>query len=322
VKECQDVVNNMHHLVAADKQPSTDLRYTCEVCNKKFKKHSCLIHHKLVHSQPGKYSCTNCDKRFSCVAGLKAHQRIVHNVTTGQHVCQMCNKAFTQGQNLTRHSRVVHGLDQRKRKCDSDNKNPRKNDRNVYNDDRNASADKENSHNDIENTCNEGKNAENPCYDDKNTYNSEKDCVGDMRVEQSLSNMPVNERLFTCDICYVSFKRKAHVMKHMHTHLQCRQLYPCTACAKTFKYNKSLKVHMRTHSDEKPYACVVCNSTFKWPKELSKHMRLHAEKTQLHVKCPVCSKTVASAMRLASHLSNVHKIKDTATGGDFEIVFE
>lgn len=326
MKERQDVVDNMHHLVAADEQPSTNMRYTCEVCNKKFKKRSNLIHHKLVHSQPGKYSCTNCDKRFSYVVGLKAHQRIVHNVTTGQHVCQMCNKSFTQGQNLTRHIRIVHGLDQRKRKCNIDDKSTRNSNRNVCSDDRNASADKENTHNDIENTCNEDKiphkNAENPCHDDKNTYNSEKDCVGDMRVQQSLSNMPVNERLFSCDICYASFKRKEHVVKHMHTHIKRRQLYPCTACAKTFKCNKSLKVHMRTHSDEKPYACAVCNSTFKWPKEFSKHMRSHAEKTQLHVTCPVCGKTVASAVRLANHLSNVHKVKDTATGGDFEIVYE
>lgn len=333
MKECEDVVDNTHRLVAADEQPSADKRYTCEVCNKEFKRFSYFVHHKLVHSQPGKYSCTNCDKRFSCVVGLKTHQRIAHNMTTGQHVCQMCNKAFAHAQNLTRHSKMVHGQNRRIEPRDSDGKSSRKNDRNVDNDNRSASVDKENTHNDSENTCNEDKvprkNAENPCYDDENTFNSEKDCVGDTRVQQSLSNIPVNERLFSCDICYASFKRKAHVMKHMHTHLLCRQWYPCTACAKTFTYKSSLKIHMRKHSDEKPYTCLVCNSTFKLHNELSKHTRLHREKTQLHtediqlhVKCPVCGKTVASATRLANHMSNMHKVKDAAVGGDFEIVFE
>ena len=92
----------------------------CKVCKKSFPSKVSLENHaKYVHSNEPKYSCKDCDAKFTQRKNLKAHTLRVHDINQYKEVyhdkeepkkfqCELCNSSYKNKNNLNYHHRVKH----------------------------------------------------------------------------------------------------------------------------------------------------------------------------------------------------------------------
>ncbi|XP_053671589.1 zinc finger protein 75A-like [Anopheles nili] len=75
--------------------------YSCEMCDKTFRRKSNLIDHLRLHAQLKMYACDYCNKRFVQSGNLKAHLRT--HTAEKPFQCNMCDKAYSQSSALKTH---------------------------------------------------------------------------------------------------------------------------------------------------------------------------------------------------------------------------
>ena len=82
--------------------------YKCEECHEIFKKHTHLRKHvNLVHSTDERYNCEHCGKRFTDVGALKSHVKYHHEAP--RFKCSFCGKMFKDEVRLVAHERQHRG---------------------------------------------------------------------------------------------------------------------------------------------------------------------------------------------------------------------
>ena len=82
--------------------------YECPTCKQTFKTAAKRnIHVILEHSTDEKYNCKHCGKRFESTYRLKIHITRVHEPP--QFKCQYCGKLFTRKNSLEGHERIHRG---------------------------------------------------------------------------------------------------------------------------------------------------------------------------------------------------------------------
>ena len=90
-------------------QHSTDERFNCKYCGKRYGSTSELRRHMRTHQDPT-FSCKHCDKKFVYKAGLSGHER----THTGEkpYTCpvESCGKRWVSGTALAKHKRQVHNI--------------------------------------------------------------------------------------------------------------------------------------------------------------------------------------------------------------------
>lgn len=85
-----------------NKQHKTKQRYTCEQCDRHFKKPCELRAHMNMHTGAELFACDECDKSFHLRNSLYGHKKFVHRGVR-LHACKQCDKRFTSAIFLERH---------------------------------------------------------------------------------------------------------------------------------------------------------------------------------------------------------------------------
>ena len=111
----------------------------------------------------------------------------------------------------------------------------------------------------------------------------------DMDEKQVLfHNQTVHRKHFGCDICFRTFRKRAHGLVHMAEHNGERG-FQCDQCGNDYKRAGDLKSHTKLCLDLDPVKCDLCEKYFKGKQRLKLHRRrFHVD---LH-QCPDCPKQV------------------------------
>lgn len=94
------------------------------------------------------------------------------------------------------------------------------------------------------------------------------------------------EKIFKCEVCEKTFKRREHLYQHSKLHSGVRP-FSCTNCTKTFSRKEHLMRHLTSHSGVKDFSCDVCNKRFSRPDNLKKHKKTHQKSP---FRCEICTK--------------------------------
>ncbi|EDS40385.1 zinc finger protein 124 [Culex quinquefasciatus] len=110
-KLCSDAFRTRDGLVAHSKSAHPGVafvcqscNYVCETCGSQFGKSDTLTRHvERVHTSERRYSCTVCEMKFKCPGRLKRHG-LTH---TGEkpYKCPFCQRGFNQTNDLVKHAK-------------------------------------------------------------------------------------------------------------------------------------------------------------------------------------------------------------------------
>ncbi|XP_013403480.1 zinc finger protein 37 [Lingula anatina] len=234
-------------------------KYTCNVCQQSFSINKQLIKHKkIAHrikgpSEPKKYACLVCDKRFVRPGLLDIHIRLhtgekpiecpichmyfrtpkafakhkqtrTHLLRAGElprerdHLCSICGKAFFRKHALQRH--MQYHSEDRPHCC--------------------------------------------PHCDFK--------CKEPNNLKRHIALHFSSERNFVCDVCGAAFHTKKTLQTHhVYKHSEQRE-FPCSDCNLSFKTPNALKRHEHVHSNDRPHKC-YCGQAFLRLYNLRRHMK-------------------------------------------------
>ncbi|XP_026873085.2 zinc finger protein 808-like [Electrophorus electricus] len=95
----------VHRCRLADSFATSDLRFSCEQCGKRFHSKANLRVHYAVHTGESPYTCSFCERGFTHKGYLKTHER-AHS-DERPYACVTCGRQFSQKANLIQHL-VVH----------------------------------------------------------------------------------------------------------------------------------------------------------------------------------------------------------------------
>ena len=105
--KCGQRFHNKHQLIGHIRSVHDQIDYICTECPMTFKTQDKLYgHKKLVHSTDEKYNCKHCGKRFGQVNWARTHERSHENP---QFQCRFCSKLFKSERSLEAHERVHTG---------------------------------------------------------------------------------------------------------------------------------------------------------------------------------------------------------------------
>ncbi|XP_072748289.1 uncharacterized protein [Anoplolepis gracilipes] len=109
------------------------------------------------------------------------------------------------------------------------------------------------------------------------------------------------ERLFTCHLCGKRFRVNQGLARHLkETHAGIKKL-PCDLCGRMFSTRRNVEDHRRIHTGERPYVCNVCGKTFKQKASLFVHNRTHSD--VFPFKCSYCEQTFRTRPPLMVHIT-------------------
>ena len=106
--ECPMTFKTQHEVYRHNRlEHSTDKRFDCKYCGKRFSSMSSARSHELVHENP-QFQCRFCSKLIKTEKNLIAHERI----HTGEKPfpCKVCSAAFTNLNRLRQHEQGVHKI--------------------------------------------------------------------------------------------------------------------------------------------------------------------------------------------------------------------
>ena len=133
--------------------------------------------------------------------------------------------------------------------------------------------------------------------------NGEKvDCVPDtnpkMRRKTCKKRKKQGRKIFECDQCGLSFRRKDNFIVHTYIHTG-EKPYSCSVCKKGFSRADCLTEHMRIHTGERPYKCDQCDKTFTTSGHRTEHQLIHAGIKPYA--CSYCDRSFGHSTDLTKH---------------------
>ncbi|KAJ8005110.1 hypothetical protein DPEC_G00143250 [Dallia pectoralis] len=191
--------------------------YLCSVCGRGFARRETLRRHDRVHTGEKPHHCTTCGKYFREAFHLTKH----HTVHSGEknYKCSLCGKEFGYSQSLKRHGKLHQ-------KGEMEEVPTTPGGENLSNFNSNPS-------------CGMSQDREQNQGNTSSYYSYPQD----VKPQSSTSQPP--PRLYTCAICWKSFRHHFHLTAHHQTVHENggEKLFSCEVCGKAFAYSNSLTRH-------------------------------------------------------------------------------
>ncbi|XP_026140243.1 uncharacterized protein LOC113116349 [Carassius auratus] len=194
--------------------PGGDVRpYLCSVCGRGFARRETLRRHDRIHTGEKPHHCTVCGKYFREAFHLSKH----HTVHSGEknYKCILCGKDFGYAQSLKRHGKL-----HQKGEMEEVPTTPGGENLNSYPSSGGS-------------LIQGGQSSSSSFY----SY------AQDVKPQTSTTQPP--PRLYTCAICWKSFRHHFHLTAHHQTVHEGggEKLFSCEVCGKAFAYSNSLTRH-------------------------------------------------------------------------------
>lgn len=87
-----------------DVHKTEPMKFTCDLCQRKFRRKFDLNNHMLCHTQIRKYHCDHCTQTFLTRRGLRNH--IGLHTNERQFICGICPLRFLHSSSATIHRRI------------------------------------------------------------------------------------------------------------------------------------------------------------------------------------------------------------------------
>ena len=308
--------------------------YICYVCGLKAPSCSLLKDHILIHAAEKGFTCETCNRSFKRQQELNRHTRTVHaeNKPKKEITCETCNRSFKRQQELNRHTWTVHAENKPKKEiacetCNRSFKRQQELNRHTWT----VHAENKPKKEITCETCNRSFKRQQELNRHTWTVHAEnkpkkeitcETCNRSFKRQQELNrhtwtvhaeNKPKKE--ITCETCNRSFKRQQELNRHtrtVHAENKPKKEIACETCNRSFKRQQELNRHTRTvHAENKPkkeITCETCNRSFKRQQELNRHTwTVHAEnKPKKEIKCNTCCKLFLRTRELARHTWVAH----------------
>ncbi|XP_062250587.1 zinc finger protein 333-like [Platichthys flesus] len=114
-----------------------------------------------------------------------------------------------------------------------------------------------------------------------------------------------------CIDCGRESKSISQMISHIKTHTG-EKLFACPICGKGYKFKGNMKVHMQNHNEERRFGCDICGKRFHRSFSLKSHLK------QRHMEykafgCTQCSQRFALLIEFRQHMKNAHSITSART---------